>query len=89
MTVYCAAPAVALRQLAIDGLTFIYHRTSGVTHILASPAPEILAALAGQPLTADALMAVLARDYALAAADREALLARLDELVCSGLVAAA
>lgn len=84
-----APPADALRRHALDDLTAIYHRASGITHVVASPAPEILAALAPAPLTLEELLARLAADYDLADADRDALGARVDELVAAGLVAAA
>jgi PqqD family protein of HPr-rel-A system len=75
------APPGSLLVRALDDLTAVYHRPSGATHLLASPAPEILAALDGVAMTADALMLVLAVRYDLAA--------RLDELVAAGLIVAA
>ena len=69
----------------LDPFTALFHRPSGITHLLASPAPEILAALA-EPRTLDALLDVLAHDYDLADPDPAALVARLDELIESGLV---
>ena len=53
---------------------------------MASPAPEILEALAEAPLDAAALLAKLRADYDLVDADLAALTARLDELVETGLV---
>lgn len=85
---YRAAPAAALATVAMDGLTLIYHRASGITHVVAPPVPEILAALADAPLGADDLLAALAHDFDLAAADSGALTARLDELVAAGLIEA-
>jgi PqqD family protein of HPr-rel-A system len=85
---YRAAPAGALRAVELDGLTILYHRASGITHVVAPPVPEILAALAGEGLTLEALLAALARDYALVDADAAALAARLEELVAAGLVEA-
>lgn len=81
-----APPADALKIHALDDLTAIYHRASGLTHVVTSPAPEILAALAGNALTLDELLAALARDYALGDADRDALAARVEELAIAGLV---
>lgn len=69
----------------MDGLSLVYHRASGITHVLASPAPEILAALAA-PLSLDDLLARLGADFDLIDGGREALVARLDELVAAGLV---
>ena len=79
-----AADVVAV---PLDALTALYHRASGTTHLVASPAPEILAALGDAGLTREALLARLAADYELSEA--EGLNARLAELVEAGLVAAA
>ena len=79
-----AADVVAI---PLDTLTALYHRASGTTHLVASPAPEILAALSGEGLSRDALAARLAADYELGEAD--GLDARLGELVDAGLVVAA
>ena len=83
---YRAASPDSLIVVPIDLLTAIYHRASGQTHLMASPAPEILEALAGAPLDAEALLAKLRDDYDLVDADPAALTARLDELVETGLV---
>lgn len=83
-----AAPADTIRMVAIDGLTLIYHRASGITHVLAPPAPEILALLV-EPMAAADLLAALDSRFALADGDGGALSARLDELVAAGLVASA
>ncbi len=85
---YRAPPAEALLTVELDAFTAVLHRPSGGTHLLASPAPEILAALANMPLGLDALLAALAARFDLADADRAALAARLDELVEAGLVEA-
>ena len=37
---YAADPPVARLTVALDALVAIYHRPSGTTHLLASPAPE-------------------------------------------------
>ncbi|MEH3047830.1 HPr-rel-A system PqqD family peptide chaperone [Sphingomonas adhaesiva] len=79
------APPETLVLRPLDDLTAVYHRVSGTTHVLASPAPEILAALR-EAMSADALLMVLAVRYDLADADPVALAARLDELVAAGLV---
>jgi PqqD family protein of HPr-rel-A system len=82
---YVAAPASALLVEPLDALTAVYHRPSGITHLLGQPAPEILAAL-GEPATADDLLHRLAALFEVPDADRAALLARLEELVAAGLV---
>ena len=85
-TLYRAASPDSLIVAPVDLLTAIYHRASGQTHLMASPAPEILDALAEAPLDAAALLAKLHADYDLVDADPAALAARLDELVETGLV---
>ena len=83
---YRAAPAAALRIVPLDALTLIYHRASGLTHIVDAPVPEILALLQDAALSLDALLALLAERFELIDADPVALAARLDELVAAGLV---
>jgi len=85
------APTVDLLHVCPldDAFTAIFHRASGITHLLVSPAPEILAALADAPLTQAALRDRLAAAYDLADADPQALAARLAELVEVGLIDAA
>jgi PqqD family protein of HPr-rel-A system len=85
---YRAAPPSALIVEPLDALTAVYHRASGITHILVSPAPELLEALA-EETTLDALLERLGAEYDLPDADRPALVARLDELVAAGLVSEA
>ena len=88
MTRFLAADPATLRVVALDELTLVYHRASGITHVLAPPAPEILAALAA-PMALDDLLARLSVDFDLLDGGREALAARLDELIAAGLVSAA
>ena len=85
MTLWSADLAALILE-PLDELSAAYHRPSGVTHLLASPAPEILAALADGPLDTDALLARLADAYDLPDADPAALAARLGELAEAGLV---
>ena len=40
-----ADPPAAVQRVELDGLVLLYHRPSGTTHFLASPAPELLDAL--------------------------------------------
>nr|WP_276589533.1 HPr-rel-A system PqqD family peptide chaperone [Sphingomonas sp. GM_Shp_2] len=72
----------------LDPFVAVFHRASGITHLLTEPAPEILAMLYPDPLTAAALLDRLAAAYDLADGDRETLVERLDELVATGLVEA-
>jgi PqqD family protein of HPr-rel-A system len=65
-----------------ETLTLIYHRPSGITHVVAPPVPAMLDAL-DRPLSARGLAAALGYD------DEEAVrlvAERLDELVDAGLV---
>jgi len=80
-------PAVgALLHEPLDLFTAVFHRPSGVTHLLAEPAPQILAALTGKEMDLDALMAALAADHELVGATRAVLVERLTELGEAGLV---
>ncbi len=81
---YRAPAASGLRIAALDDLTAIYHRASGLTHIVVSPVPELLEAMAGEWRSLDELAAV----FDLAADERGALVERLDELAATGLVEA-
>ena len=89
MTRYRAPDADALLHADLDAFTAVFHRQSGITHLLTSPAPEILMALAAEPMDADALLNRLSLDYQVADADRASLMARLDELVAAGLLSPA
>ncbi|MCH7862048.1 MAG: HPr-rel-A system PqqD family peptide chaperone, partial [Proteobacteria bacterium] len=81
-----AAPPETLRIVPLDALTLIYHRASGITHVVDAPVPEMLEALAADELTVDQLLTRLAERYDLLDADPAALAVRLDELVQAGLV---
>lgn len=78
---YRAAPPDSFRTAPLDGLTALFHRPSGQTHLVTEPVPEILAALQ-QPMSAGALLAHLGHGDA----DRPALDARLAELIAIGLI---
>ena len=86
MTLYRAAPPETLRIVPLDALTLVYHRASGITHIVDSPVPEILETLAAAPLSADDLLVRLSERFDLVDADPLALAGRLDELAAVGLV---
>lgn len=95
-SLYRAPPEGGLLVAPLDEFTAVYHRASGITHLLTEPAPQILAILGEGALSLDALLDRLARDYDLNDGDltdgdrtdgtREALAARLAELVEAGLV---
>jgi PqqD family protein of HPr-rel-A system len=81
-----AEPADALRIEPLDDFTLIFHRPSGLTHLVTAPVPEILAALGDGPLTRAALRERLSEAFDLVDGDEAALAARLDELAAIGLV---
>jgi PqqD family protein of HPr-rel-A system len=80
------AASLPFKSVALDGLSAIYHRASGATHVVAEPVPQILEALGADTLTLAELLKRLGSDYDLADDAIEALTARLDELVALGLV---
>ena len=61
---YIADPGGAVETVALDGLSVLFHAPSGTTHILAAPAPEILAALRDGPADLDEIVARLRMAYA-------------------------
>lgn len=85
---YGCQDAEAVAWLDLDGLTLIYHRRSGMTHIVDSPVPEILRALPKAPVTPQALLERLADTYDLddVAEATDDLLCHLDQLAALGLV---
>lgn len=84
---YIADPPESSRRVELDGLTAFYHRPSGLTHILAPPAPQILDAVAANPADAAEIVARIAAEFELEEADPAAAIgARLDELEAAGLV---
>lgn len=82
MTQYRAAPPDALHIVPLDDLTVVYHRPAGATHLLAEPAPEIIAALQKAP---DDIAGLLTR-FALDEAAAPILAERIEELIAAGLV---
>jgi PqqD family protein of HPr-rel-A system len=86
---YRADPVDDRCTVAADGVTFIYHRPSGMTHIVAPPMPEIVAALSIRPANAAELLHRLPADWELGSEDIPILQARLEELFAIGLVAPA
>jgi PqqD family protein of HPr-rel-A system len=83
---YRAAAPKTLRIVPLDALTLVYHRSSGITHIVDTPVPEILETLAVEPLSAPDLLMRLGERYDLVDADPLTLAVRLDELAAVGLV---
>ena len=83
---YRAPATEALRIVPLDELVAIYHRPSTQTHLVVSPVPEMLEALGEEGATAEQLLTRLTDLYDMPDADGAALVARLDELVETGLV---
>jgi PqqD family protein of HPr-rel-A system len=86
--VYRADPPAQRLAVEADGLTLIYHRPSGTTHVVGAPVPELLAALDEGPADAAEMVRRLERTHDLAGEDgvEAVILARLAELEEAGLV---
>ncbi len=82
---YIADPSTLLRKVELDGLTAIFHVPSGMTHLLAPPAPQILDALADDPADAEELTTRLTAGFEIDGGV-EQMAARLAELESAGLV---
>lgn len=84
---FCAGPPDALATVLLENLVAVFHAPSGMTHLLAPPAPQILAMLGEGPADIDEILARLARAHEFEASEaRAAIAARLAELEESGLV---
>ena len=75
-----------MAAVRVDAFLVVYHRTSGLTHLLTEPAPEMLASLGAGEATMDELTRRLGDSYDLTEASPALLAERLAELVDSGLV---
>jgi PqqD family protein of HPr-rel-A system len=86
-SLYAADPPGTMRMEAVEGLVLLYHRTSGLTHFLAPPAPQILEALADGPASAAEIAARMGETFEIESDDpAAAIAARLAELEAAGLV---
>ena len=84
---YIADSPHELRAVALDGLTALFHAPSGMTHVVAPPAPQILEALHEGPGDAAAILARIRSRYEIGDDDGAAAIdARLAELEAAGLV---
>jgi PqqD family protein of HPr-rel-A system len=85
---FVADPAGDRPQMFIDGFAILYHRQSGMTHIVAPPVPELLAAIAEMPADAAGIVARLSAEHDVAGegALDAIVAARLEELEAAGLV---
>ncbi|GGE91376.1 HPr-rel-A system PqqD family peptide chaperone [Sphingomonas prati] len=85
----------AMPSVTMEGFAVVFHAASGATHLLASPVPEILAAIGPDrgAATPDEIVTRLRADYDMdgeADDDVAAVVAeRIAELTASGLVRAA
>jgi PqqD family protein of HPr-rel-A system len=81
-TRYRAPPADGLLLASLDELVAVFHRASGITHLVTSPVPELIGALSGTWMTLDAIEG----EFELIDGDRTALATMLDELAVAGLI---
>jgi PqqD family protein of HPr-rel-A system len=84
--VYVSDEEGAVRAVPLDGLVALYHAPSGMTHIVAPPAPQILEALRKGPGDARSILDRIAALYEIEDGGAEAIEARLAELEAAGLV---
>ncbi len=77
-----AEGAAGVVLVALDGLTALFHRPSGQTHLLAEPAPMILDVLRGSDGLAIAELVQMLG----VGGEEAALLPHLEELAAAGLV---
>ena len=87
--IYRPAPKDELVWHGLDSMTLLFHRPSGITHMLAEPAPAILEVMDNDWLTAAEIAQRLNRKFEIEpGADAENVVsARLNELFDLGLVA--
>lgn len=85
---YRAAPREDLIWHDLDSMTLLYHRPSGITHMLADPAPAIIDIMDGTALAVTEIATRLSAMFDIEAgvATEDIILARLDELAALGLV---
>ena len=87
-TQYRAEPADQRLIQPLDAMTLIYQRRSGITHIVAEPVPQILAAMGDDAVDAVEVAARLIEQFDLGdAGEAQSIIgARLEELAELGLV---
>ena len=84
---YLADPPARRVAVDLESLVAVFHEPSGTTHLLVTPAPEILQVLEEGPADAVSVLDRLARDNDVGGADALAAVeARLRELETSGLI---
>lgn len=71
----------------LDAMTVIYHRRSGITHIVAEPVPQILASMDAAPMTTAEIAQSITAAFDVNDAEVEPVIAaRLEEMADLGLV---
>ena len=85
---YKAEPASSRIVTSLDAMSLIYQRSSGITHIVAEPVPEILGVMGDELCDVALIAGRLAAQFDLGnAPDARAVIAeRLKELAALGLV---
>ena len=83
---YIADPPHELRAVPLDGLVALFHAPSGMTHVVAPPAPQILEALHEGTGDARAILERIRARFEVGDEGTEAIEARLAELEAAGLV---
>jgi len=85
---YRVAPTDDLIWHDLGSMTLLYHKPSGITHMLADPAPAIIEVMGDAPLTAAEIAARLKAlfDLETGVDAEDIVIARLDELRTLGLV---
>jgi PqqD family protein of HPr-rel-A system len=84
---YIADGAGEVRSVELDGLVALFHAPSGMTHVVAPPAPQILEALHEGPGDARAILERIRARYDIEEGEAAgAIEARLAELEAAGLV---
>ena len=81
---YRADPADVVRSVELETLTILFHRPSGMTHVLAPPGPQILELLQDSEATLAEIRTRMSERFELTG-DDDALAVRLEELVSAGL----
>lgn len=87
---YQAANSNHLILHSLDSMSLVFHKTSGITHMVANPVPAILEVMASRPMSATTIAEKLSITFDVVdAVDvEEVVVARLKELCALGLVEA-
>lgn len=84
---YKAEPDAMLLIQPLDAMTAVYHRRSGITHIVSEPVSQILQVMGGETLTCGEIIVRLSADFDFEGVDAENLITdRLEEMASLGLL---